>query len=113
MLVYVSGKYSGDIDANIMAARAVAIDLWEMGHVAQCPHLNTAHFERDCRVPYEAYIAGDLRMVCGCDAMVMIEGWEASNGARIEKEYAEKLHIPVYFASNYRSALATQPVGRQ
>jgi hypothetical protein len=96
MLVYVSGKYTGEIDANITAARKVAIELWNTGHAVICPHLNTAHFEIDCAAHYDQYIAGDLNMISRCDALVMVPGWEDSKGANIEKEYAESLKIPVW-----------------
>ena len=100
MLIYVSGKYTGDVDENILAARSVAIRLWELGHAALCPHLNTAHFEHDCNVGYDQYIEGDLNMIARCDAIVMVNGWEESKGAKIEKEYAEKLVMPVYYENN-------------
>lgn len=100
MLIYLSGPYSGSSDqisANITAARDVAIAVWEAGHTALCPHLNTAHFEVDCRATYEDYIAGDLDLLSRCDAILMIPNWEASKGAGIEKAYAEAHGIPVHF----------------
>lgn len=108
MLVYVSGKYSGDIDANILAAQKVAVDLWEMGHHVICPHLNTIHFENTCRSSYEHYIAGDLDMISRLDCLVMIPGWEESKGALIEKEYAEKLDMPIYYAPDYPALHPTE-----
>ncbi len=97
MLVYVSGAYSGDIDTNIERAANIAAELWEKGHAVLCPHINTAHFELRCKATYEQYINGDLNMVARCDAMVMVPGWESSKGATIEKNYAESLHIPIWF----------------
>jgi hypothetical protein len=97
MLVYVSGKYSGDIDANIEIAAQIAAQLWDEGHAVICPHMNTAHFENRCLATWENYIAGDLNMISRCDAMVMIPGWEDSKGAVVEKDYAEKLHIPIWY----------------
>ena len=85
MIGYVSGPYSGDgpddIADNINNARIVARALWEAGHVALCPHLNTAHFEQDCDAKYDDYIKGDLELILGCDFVVMIPGWESSKGA--------------------------------
>ena len=64
MLVFVSGSYRSSeengVDKNIEAARTVGIALWEAGHVAFVPHLNTAHFEEDCNAGDVAYLAGDL-----------------------------------------------------
>jgi hypothetical protein len=97
MLVYVSGKYSGDVDTNIENAAKIAGELWDMGHAVICPHMNTAHFEHRCSATWKTYIDGDLNMISRCDAIVMVPGWEDSKGAVVEKEYAERLHIPVWF----------------
>lgn len=100
LLVYVSGPYSptteGDTDYNIRRARAICATLWDEGYAVICPHMNTAHFEQYSTASYEDYIAGDLRMVRGCDAMVMVPDWELSRGAKTEREYAEQKGIPVY-----------------
>lgn len=100
MLIYIAGKYSADTDegitANIEAARKVAIELWEAGHIALCPHLNTAHFERDCNATYRQYIDGDLDMLSRCDAILMLPGWENSQGAKAEWGYAKELGMPIH-----------------
>ena len=100
MLVYVAGKYGGDVDSNIAHARSVSRLLWEKGHAVITPHLNTAHFEIDCRAGYEDYLRGDFQMIARCDAIVMLDGWEDSNGATREKQYADQLSIPVFYESN-------------
>jgi hypothetical protein len=96
MIVYVSGRYSGDIDTNIQKAREAAIELWERGFVALCPHLNTAHFERDCKVLYATYIAGDLELLEKCHAVLMLKGWKKSRGATMEFKHACKCGIPIF-----------------
>jgi len=97
MIIYLSGKYSGNIEENLALARKVAIELWVKGYAVLCPHLNTAHFEEDCPATYEDYIRGDLEMVAACDAVVMLPGWEQSNGARLERMRALlQLSKPVY-----------------
>jgi len=101
MIVYVAGKYSGktqdEITENIDAARKVAIQLWESGHVALCPHLNTAHFENDCSCDYHGYLIGDLALLARCDAILMMGDWEDSRGAMGEHAYAKNHDIPVYY----------------
>ena len=93
-VVYIAGPYTGNIDRNIQQAREIAIKLWQMGHTALCPHLNTAHFEVDCTSGYDDYIRGDLDQLSRCDAIVMTKDWLASKGAVGERVYAEKLGIP-------------------
>lgn len=96
MLLYVSGPYSGDTEKNILQARDIAAQLWEMGHAVICPHTNTALFERIGTATYDQYIAGDLQMIARCDGLVMTPDWKASKGANIEFDYATSLGIPVW-----------------
>lgn len=88
MIIYLAGKYTGDIDANIAAARKVAIELWEKGYTVICPHLNCAHFEQDCKCEYYEYLQGDFEIIERCDAVVMLPGWHDSVGSKREFEHA-------------------------
>jgi Domain of unknown function (DUF4406) len=98
MIVYVAGPYRGDVDGNIARAGAVAGALWEMGHTAICPHLNTAHFDTlRPDIPDKRYLEGDLDLLAVSDAILMIEGWETSSGASQERVMALRLDIPVYY----------------
>ena len=96
MLVYVAGPYRGNVDKNIQQAREIAIELWEAGHVAICPHLNTANFEKDCVVADQIYLYGDLMILARCDAMVLTPDWMDSEGARNEVVFAKERGIPYY-----------------
>lgn len=96
MIVYLAGKYSGDIEANIDYARDLAIELWEEGYTVICPHLNTAHFETDCDLTYEEYLQGDFEIILRCDAVVMMPNWRDSAGATQEYEWAMRHSVPVY-----------------
>ena len=101
MLIYVAGKYTGDVNKNIASARNVAIALWEIGHAVICPHLNSAHMEEDCKADYETYMRGDFNMISRCDALVMVENWKDSSGAKREHEYALSLVFQYTTRQNY------------
>lgn len=100
-LLYISGPYSAghgrSVEDNIIAARKVAVELWEDGHAVICPHLNTAHFEDDCKATYDDYICGDLLIVEHCDAIIMLPTWEQSRGAIAEHQLAVDIEIPIYY----------------
>src|SRR5271157_2442006 len=104
MLVFISGPYrateNSTVAEHIDIARTGAIALWQAGHVALCPHLNTANFEEDCNVDDETFLAGDLNMLSRCDAICLLPNWEKSAGARGEYEYARDHGIPVYSFPN-------------
>ena len=72
-----------------------------MGHAVICPHLNSAHMELDCGATWEDYLNGDLQIISRVDAVVMLEGWQDSKGAVMEREYALDNHIIVYYAPDY------------
>ena len=101
MILYVAGPYRAEtpdgVTANIAAARAVGIALWEAGHVAIVPHLNTAGFEFDCKVNADTYIQGDLTIVERCDGIVMLRGWGESAGATMEHGHAIVRGIPIWY----------------
>lgn len=106
LVVYVSGKYTtGDVEANIAAARNTAIDIWNGGYVALCPHLNMQHFDRDSKCEYEEFMKGSLVLLDKSGAIFMLEGWEDSPGAKIELEHAISHRIAVVFNMEQLDAL--------
>lgn len=109
MLIYVSGPMSQNgngktVKQNTKQGAEIACKLWEIGHAVICPHANTepSYFVAPaCGATYEQYVAGDLHMICYCDALVMTPDWKVSKGARIEYDYAVSLNIPIYVWPDY------------
>ena len=97
-LIYIAGPYRAGRGRtereNVRAAEEVALEIWKSGHYALCPHLNTAFFTGEA--PDDTWLAGDLRMIEGCDAVVLIGNWEFSDGTRQEIAHAIENGIPVY-----------------
>ena len=105
MLVYIAGAYQGltwtGIEENIYKARQVAIQVWRAGHIAICPHLNTALFDREpdlIHLSVDDYANRDLQILSFCDAVVLVDNWQTSAGAKKEKIYAQTLGIPVFIS---------------
>ena len=101
MLIYIAGPYRGNVRENIAAARKAAIAVWEAGHTAICPHLNTANFEEDCKCENDRYLQGDLDILLRCDYAVFIPGWEESEGAKAEQKFCEAHKIPMLLLSSW------------
>ena len=98
-LIYLAGPYSASsngksVEENIVAARNIAVKLWDAGYAVICPHMNTAHFEKLCRnTRNRDFVDGDLLMVERCDAIVLLPGWEKSKG--VIREYARAIEMGV------------------
>lgn len=106
-VVYVAGPYraarlSGRL-ANILKAWAVSKGIWEAGHVALCPHLNTALMCEETRNTKLAstverhILRGDLELLSRCDALRVLPNWEKSTGTLGEIKHAQELGIPVFY----------------
>lgn len=98
-VAYISGPYRApSIDGtynNIHNARRIAREYWLKGYAVICPHMNTAMM--DGRDTDEMFLDGDIEILKRCDAIVMIEGWENSIGARMELAAAERHGLEVIY----------------
>lgn len=98
--IYIAGPYRAEslaeIQHNIFEARIYAEDIWQLGHFAFCPHLNSANM--DGLVPDEVFLAAGLLMIEKCDAVYVVHGFRKSKGTLAEIAHATKLGIPVYYS---------------
>lgn len=90
LIAYISGPYrSPNIEGvinNIDEAREVALKYWGLGYTVICPHMNTALF--DGMLDDSIWLEGDIEILKRCDVVVMMAGWEKSEGATIEHRVA-------------------------
>jgi len=97
-VVFISGPFRSTsawgIECNIREAEKMALCVWEMGAAALCPHTNTRFFQG--ALPDEIWLLGDLALLSKCDAVLLLPAWHGSEGARAEKEYAERMGIPIF-----------------
>lgn len=98
-VVYVAGPYRAPYEyqvmENILAARNVAAEIWKMGGVALCPHLNTMLMGGI--VEDDAFLSGCLELLWRCDAVLMIGEWGTSTGSMLERDQAIRMGIPVFY----------------
>jgi len=92
MKVYVSGPMTGIKDFNFPAFASAAKEMESRGYTAVNPAtLNTPNTSwNDC-------MKADIRALVDCDAIVMLKGWERSNGAQIELNLAHRLGMEIMF----------------
>ena len=103
-VIYLAGAYTGKTAQhtleNIYNARRIAVELWEQGYYVVCPHTNTSSFELEPTLANVDWYKAYLEIQKKCDVVVLIKGWQNSEGAVKEYEQALKYDQPVYFYIN-------------
>jgi len=102
--IFVSGplaaKTEGEVEENIIRASGAYHRLWNMGHWPYCPHRGVTpdmvfyqtHDE------YERCLELSVAWLTVCHSILMLEGWEDSEGASYEHEVAQRLKLKVYYS---------------
>jgi nucleoside 2-deoxyribosyltransferase len=95
-LVYVIGKYAGNVKENIQKAEEIRIALVKAGYHVITPHKNTSGYEKyeDGTISYRTWIEMDLNILSRCDAVFIMDNTENSHGSQIEIEFARSRNIP-------------------
>lgn len=93
-MIYISGKITGTED---YLARFQRAEMWLrlQGYkniINPAKTLNTLP-----KMDYKVYIKLSLAMLQECDCIYMLKGWENSNGAKIEFDYAVTNKKTIYF----------------
>jgi hypothetical protein len=90
---YISGPMTGLPEFNFPAFFAAAAKLRAGGlHVVNPAELNT---EKD--LSWYACMRKDIAALVECDTILMLKGWEASEGAKLEHHIATRLGMAVVF----------------
>lgn len=93
--VYISGKITGlDISVAEAAFEEMEIRLNAVGHKAINP-CKILPYHPDYK--WEEYMLADIKMIFECNAMVMLDNWETSRGAKIEHAIAIHLGLEIYY----------------
>jgi hypothetical protein len=110
-VVYVAGRFRGktnwEIQQNVRRAEEVSLRVAELGGMPLCPHKNTEHF--DGLLTAEFWLEGTLELMRRCDAVVLVPGWETSEGTKGEIAEANRLGIPVYTSVEGLRVRLSQP----
>lgn len=108
MRLYIGGPMTGLPENNYPSFGYAFKRLVSAGMHPVSPHLLEANIEPDQKSGmskgqlYKLVIPGDIFAIAQCDGMVLLPGWERSNGTAIEKHAADLFELPV-FAPAYTS----------
>lgn len=97
--IYISGKITGlDIKVAEGYFEAVEQQLTKAGHIPINPMKILGY---DPKHTWKDYMVADIEALLGCDAILMLENWTDSKGAKIEHAIAEKLGLELYYSKNH------------
>lgn len=94
MKIYVSGPMTGYDDLNFPAFAAASEQLRAMGHEIISP----AEIEHPDGSQWEDYLRRDLHEMLSCGAILMLDGWHNSKGARLENFVAHEIGMLQFFS---------------
>lgn len=94
MKLYLSGKMTGAPDLNFPLFYREANRLRSMGYEV----VNPAELNPDPSASWHDCMKNDLKALLDCDSIVMLEGWEDSQGAHLELHIAHRVGIKVRMA---------------
>jgi len=102
-LIYVAGPYRAMTETrkteNVWHATRVAIRLWELGWIVFSPINNCAYFDVFSSLPDEVWLNGGLKFLELCQAIIMLKGFEESEGAKRELEVAIGKGLEILYES--------------
>lgn len=92
--IYISGKITGlqeeEAEALFSAAEKY---LAEKGYDV----VNPLKIKHDHDLSWVNYMKQDIKALCDCSAIFMLNNWEDSKGAKIEKQLAEDLQMQILY----------------
>lgn len=90
--VYIAGPMSGLPNHNYPAFFAAEELIEAQGFSV----VNPARLHTSMHEAWEHYMKVDISHLVTCDYLVLLEGWENSRGANLEKYIAEQLGLQVF-----------------
>jgi len=98
-LVYIAGPYRAttrwEEEQNCRRAEEAGHEVVELGAYPVIPHANTRPYFGDAQ-PSDFWLEGTLELMRRCDAVVLLPGWENSQGACAESDEAISVGIPIF-----------------
>ncbi|GMA52595.1 hypothetical protein GCM10025857_40110 [Alicyclobacillus contaminans] len=93
MKIYISGPMTGLPEYNFPAFNRTASFLRSLGIEV----INPAEGVTELDKPWDWYMRRALRLLLDADMVLMLPGWQQSPGARLERDVAQRLGMPVSY----------------
>src|SRR5512143_3379944 len=96
IVVYVAGPFRAPtrwaVEQNVRRVEEWGLKVAELGAMPLMPHCNTRFF--DGLLTDEFWLDGTLELLKRCDTAFMVPGWQASSGARGERQWCIDHALP-------------------
>jgi hypothetical protein len=92
--IYISGPISTHPTGNIELFAAEAIKIRQGGNIAVNPHEVCSGVKKNA--PWADFMREDIKAMMDCDAILMLPGWGASRGAKVEYDLARAIGMEIY-----------------
>lgn len=106
MKVYLSGPMTGQPDLNFPTFRAEAAWLRRKGFEV----VNPAELNPDASLSWAACMRADIKALCDCEGIVLMDGWEGSRGAHLELHIAHRLEMKILRMDQLRADYSPDPL---
>lgn len=102
-VIYIAGPYRDErgeyyVRQNIRKAEQSALSVWLHGGVAICPHKNSSGLTGAMGIQDDVWLYGYLELLRRSDAIWLLDGWQNSQGATMEMEFARQNSIPTLYS---------------
>lgn len=94
---YISGPMTGMPASNFPAFNQAA----EVLQASGLTPVNPVDINPDPNTPWHECMRADIKALCDCDLIVMLPGWQKSQGAQLELHIAHRLGIEVKFIEEF------------
>ena len=99
MRIYISGQITGlDIEVAKAYFKQTELQLKENGHTPVNP-MEVLPYHPDHT--WHDYMAEDIKALLYCEAILMLDNWTNSKGAKIEHDIAKGLGIKIFYCKNH------------
>ena len=92
--VYIAGPISNIPHGNVVQFREATKTVRNMGHIAKNPHEFCSDIPKTS--PWETFVRRGLQQLMDCTDIVLLPGWESSDGASLEQMNASIVGITVH-----------------
>lgn len=90
MKVYISGQITG-LDNFAELFEQAEKGLQYLGHEV----INPVKIEHNHDKTWRSYMKNDIKALCDCDAIFLLQNWSSSDGARLEYHIALRLGLQI------------------